>query len=816
VAKVGRELLGRKEDEADAWQQAYEELLNYVDMYGDADVATSYQSETGFKLGKWVSQQRTRRNRRGSPMTETQERRLERLPSWTWDKQQLIWDRHYEALEQFIERRQHARVPRSHKETVGSRTFSLGQWVHNQRKAMKAGTLDKRRENLLNQFHLWEWEVELHRPPTTGPIYQTGRTSDFHRELERFVEEYGHALVPKNYRRTGAPPGELGVWVADQREKYASGDLHPILAKQVEVFAGWVWDKDEAEFQTHLYALRQFINRVGNPNVPAGHEELYIGQQIPLASWLAPIMERIYTRNLKGEADEQVLNFVYQWLRREVVCPSCGFQANSGDRPTVYCEQCGTPFDLEKTGAADGRLRLGDRNPDQELFLQPTSPDGSREDFLIGRPAVDVPGINPGRTLEAEDPKQFGPWLLTSRIGGGGQGDVYFGMRPSGDGGRYVAAIKTLKTDQRSDEVKKERLFREAHCLKEIDSPHVPMLLDSDLTADSPWLAMEYLDGKDLAKERAKGLFTDHKIGELALGAAYALRDTHQAGVIHRDVKPHNLVKHGDKVMLVDYGISLSETFAAGLTPYGLQPGTQGYESPEEQKTAASDIFSWAKSVWWLKNGHPNTPPQYSDLAVPVAPSQLMRDITAGKVVANQDVRFEVTGSPINFSRDEHGHITFQLFDTDFVYGPGGIRQEVADFYDIESWIDEGEEGWILDEDRGWQWLIPKDPTVEPSESLQVTIYGQDLSHLMYRENRDLESDLQYSYVVTVYGEIRWRGGRPQLLMSDVNAPDQPAHGPLKGFEALPQLSELMVRALNRAPGPRPTALEIIEVLEDQ
>ncbi|MGE4613843.1 MAG: serine/threonine-protein kinase, partial [Planctomycetota bacterium] len=574
------------------------------------------------------------------------------------------------------------------------------------------------------------------------------------------------------------------------------------------------------------YALRQFIDREGNPNAPAGHEELYIGQQIPLASWLAPILERIYTRNLKGEADEQVLNLVYQFLHKEVVCPSCGFRTIAGDPPTAYCEQCGQPFDPEKARATSDRLRLGDRNPDQELLLQTTSTDGTREDFRIGRPAVDVPGINPGRPLEAEDPKEFGSWLLTSRIGGGGQGDVYFGWRPSGDGDRAVAAIKTLKTDQRSDDIDKERLLREAHCLKKIDSPHVPKLLDDNQTDDPPWFAMEYLDGNHLAEERkeARGELSDQQVEGFALGAARALRDTHEAGVIHRDVKPQNLMKHGDKVMLVDYGISLTDTFASGLTPHGIQLGTPGYESPEESKTEASDIFSWAKTVFWLKNGHPNTPEEFSDLYVSVTPSQLMRDITAGKAVADQDVLFEVTGTPANFASDEHGHITFQLFDPDFVYAPrvpapdpGGraIRKEVADFYNIESWIDEGE-GWILDEDRGWLWLIPKDPAVEPSEPLQVAIYNENLSQLAYRENRDMWSDLQYSYKITVYGEIQWRGGRPQLLMSDVNPPDQPVHGSFKGFEALSRLSELMVRAVNRAPGPRPTASEIIEVLENQ
>ncbi|MFC1482448.1 helicase associated domain-containing protein, partial [Myxococcota bacterium] len=163
------------------WDRNFTVLKRYVKRTGTADVPKRHV-ERGFKLGAWVFVQR-RQYRQGN-LSSDRVKRLEALPGWTWAAREGRWLANYEHLLQFVAREGHARVPVGHME--GS--FSLGQWVHKQRRRKGRGALPRRRQAILNKLPGWCWSV---RDETWERTYSS---------LQRFVERHGHCDVPLKYR----------------------------------------------------------------------------------------------------------------------------------------------------------------------------------------------------------------------------------------------------------------------------------------------------------------------------------------------------------------------------------------------------------------------------------------------------------------------------------------------------------------------------------------------------------------------------------------------------------------------------------------
>lgn len=707
--------------EPSAWNKSYQALLVYVDQEGHADVPAKYQSPTGFALGKWVSQQRTRR--RNSQMPESQERRLDRLPGWEWDKQQAAWDRSFEALEQFVTRERHARVPRSHKETVNKRVVQLGQWVNNQRKANKARALKPLRASKLDGVPGWEWEVLPGTDPPAAGRFRKVYGVDFHDELRLFVEKYGHALVPNGYSRPGSRQGNLGLWVAEQREKYWAGNLSLTEKASLDVFAGWAWSETEADFQTRLHAMRQFLNREGHINVPDDHREDYIGQKIDLASWLTPQLQQI-----------------------------------------------------KEAAEGDGDLHSGH----YQLL-------GLIGAFIESEPD-DPP--NEGDPLEKGDPDELGPYRLRWRIGEGGQATVYYGESDNG-----VAAIKLSKPNRQSD----KRFHREAGILEKVKSPRVAQLLEHKLTTKPPWIALEYIDGENLHEEHTntKLSYDNSEIEERALGIAHCLADVHTLQVIHNDVKPSNIVMSDNGPVLIDFGIAQHPT-VFGPEPKPDPVGTLNYKAPEPTKTVASDIYGWANILLFLKRGYPlgATEPIPSEAAIKATPGEILQMLHHKTLDPTNDPLFAVTGEPTGFRKHDTGIITGYLTDLP----------------------DEGVPGWDDDQEMGDARVLgdlPGDP--DDMWGMSVNLYQKDFDSIQSDpefETVDVMSWLEHGHEITIYARVLFVGAEARLQMEGIKGQD--STGPSFAFGLGAKLSDLVVRSLQPDPGLRPTATEIIEVLDTQ
>ncbi len=203
----------------------------------------------------------------------------------------------------------------------------------------------------------------------------------------------------------------------------------------------------------------------------------------------------------------------------------------------------------------------------------------------------------------ANNPTTFGRYQVVSQIGHGGMGALYLAWDPNLE--RHVA-IKVLIKD---NEELRERFSREVRSAARLRHPHIVTMYDVGEYDGQPFMAMEYVEGHTLAEiiRKREPLSTLRKLQlamELADGLAYA----HKAGVIHRDVKPANVMVdvHG-AVKILDFGIArLIES--VGMTQAGIPLGTLNYMSPEQlagrKVDQRSDIFSYGALVYELFSYH--------------------------------------------------------------------------------------------------------------------------------------------------------------------------------------------------------------------
>ncbi|WP_344981214.1 serine/threonine-protein kinase, partial [Streptosporangium fragile] len=201
---------------------------------------------------------------------------------------------------------------------------------------------------------------------------------------------------------------------------------------------------------------------------------------------------------------------------------------------------------------------------------------------------------------------RVGPYTLLERLGRGGMGEVYLATSRRGDN----VALKVLHDAVDADSEARTRLEREVRALRRVESPYVARVLDADLEGDRPYLVMEHIEGDTLLERvRRDGPLQGSGLLALAHGLATALSIIHAAGVVHRDLKPTNvLVGADDEPVLIDFGIA-HVLDATRLTVTGTFLGTPGYAAPElfadEHVGEPADVHAWAATVAFAATGRP-------------------------------------------------------------------------------------------------------------------------------------------------------------------------------------------------------------------
>ncbi|MFI0485169.1 serine/threonine-protein kinase [Actinomadura sp. 9N215] len=201
--------------------------------------------------------------------------------------------------------------------------------------------------------------------------------------------------------------------------------------------------------------------------------------------------------------------------------------------------------------------------------------------------------------------RRLGGYRLLDEIGRGSTAVVYLAMDPRG---REVA-VKELSPEVAGEPEAISRLAREMSAQARVRSEYVAGLIDGEITAERPYVVMQYVPGTPLNDLiSAYGPLRGERLVRFARRLALALGDVHDAGVLHRDVAPGNVIVMGDRPTLIDFGIA-HETGAEQITRRGMVVGTPAYLAPEliegERATPASDVFSWASTVACAATGRP-------------------------------------------------------------------------------------------------------------------------------------------------------------------------------------------------------------------
>src|SRR3954470_1385776 len=208
--------------------------------------------------------------------------------------------------------------------------------------------------------------------------------------------------------------------------------------------------------------------------------------------------------------------------------------------------------------------------------------------------------------LEPGDPASLGQYEVVGKLGEGGQGAVYLGRSPSGG---YVA-IKLLHAQMNTDSSARTRFAREVEAAQKVSPFCTAQVLDYDLDGRPPYIISEFIDGPPLYDVvLQEGAFQGASLERLAIGTATALAAIHEAGIVHRDFKPNNVLLASDGPRVVDFGIARSvNSQQSSVTATGMVVGTPGYLAPEqltgEPLSPAVDIFAWGATMVFAATGH--------------------------------------------------------------------------------------------------------------------------------------------------------------------------------------------------------------------
>ncbi|GEM33301.1 hypothetical protein NN3_43080 [Nocardia neocaledoniensis NBRC 108232] len=201
----------------------------------------------------------------------------------------------------------------------------------------------------------------------------------------------------------------------------------------------------------------------------------------------------------------------------------------------------------------------------------------------------------------------FAGYTIDRQLGRGGMGSVYLARHPRLP--RWTA-LKLLNQELYSDAEIRARFEREADLVAQLDHPNIVTVFDRGVEDDQLWISMQYIDGVDASALDPRTLPPDRAvqiIGETAAALDYA----HRAGVLHRDVKPGNILlarsNSQERVYLTDFGIARLRDDSGHLTETGSFTATLAYAAPEQLTGAAldhrADQYSLACTLYVLLTG---------------------------------------------------------------------------------------------------------------------------------------------------------------------------------------------------------------------
>jgi eukaryotic-like serine/threonine-protein kinase len=203
--------------------------------------------------------------------------------------------------------------------------------------------------------------------------------------------------------------------------------------------------------------------------------------------------------------------------------------------------------------------------------------------------------------------QRLGPYRIEARLGEGGMGIVF---RAVHDGDGRTVALKVLRDELNQDAAYKRRLAREARAAAEVDHPNLTRVLEAGEADGRSYLAVRYVDGRSLAERLlAEGPLPPASLLRLAAEVGAGLDALHQRGLVHRDVKPSNIMLAADgTAVLGDFGLAKGRAYTVLTTP-GQVLGTLDYLAPElirgEPAGPMSDLYALGCVIFECMAGAP-------------------------------------------------------------------------------------------------------------------------------------------------------------------------------------------------------------------
>ncbi|MGH3712911.1 MAG: serine/threonine protein kinase [Micromonosporaceae bacterium] len=213
--------------------------------------------------------------------------------------------------------------------------------------------------------------------------------------------------------------------------------------------------------------------------------------------------------------------------------------------------------------------------------------------------------MGPWQPLHTGDPEHCGGFRLTHRLGDGGFGTVFLGFRPDVS---VPVAVKVFRSEYAGSELWRRRFLREIELIKEMAGVHTAALVDSGGRDTPPWLATRYVHAPSLDRlVHLYGAFDHLCAWWLATGIGEALAEIHAKGILHRDLKPQNILVEQTGVKIIDFGISRF-TSGPGLTADSTFFGTHQYTANEHlldprEASEKSDVFALGAVLVYATTG---------------------------------------------------------------------------------------------------------------------------------------------------------------------------------------------------------------------